>query len=530
MRKKAAWLLAALMFVTAAVPAQASNQKNVTDMNNQNITIGGEGGQSSGTVGTNTAGSSSKENTESGTEKENAGDGQKTQSGTSGTGTGTGTGSTSGETGTSGTEGTENGTANRDTTLDNQELKISIDKAVTAISKAAGSDIGALNTDQEIGKDRRAELDAALKKLEDKGYGVSFLLFDLKTNSGYFKNADTEYPSAGTIVGPYVAALAERKIDKDELNLKTTKLNRSDLEKIEGGAGTIQNDPSTETYTLADVMERTVKQGDNNGYALLYQEYGNDFFATWLKSGKVSGDYTKSKWPNYTVRDLTAMWVSIAEYFTSDRGVSKQVREMYSGADQSFIQDKLGGLYTVYSCPGYATASSVWHDAALVMDETYPYLMVVMTNVKWEASNTEDRESLEELATALEGVHSDMVHPEKSIKPAVATATPTPTAEATPTPSPAPEKEESKGGIPTAVWVVLAVILVLAGGLTARILYVKEMKRRRRMARMQARRRQRQEMEEQGRSGRRPASGQRRSGADGTGQRRSSRERSGRRE
>ena len=101
---------------------------------------------------------------------------------------------------------------------------------------------------------------------------------------------------------------------------------------------------------------------------------------------------------------------------------------MYSGADQSFIQDKLGGLYTVYSCPGYATASSVWHDAALVMDETYPYLMVVMTNVKWEASNTEDRESLEELATALEGVHSDMVHPEKSIKPAVATATPTPTA------------------------------------------------------------------------------------------------------
>ena len=54
--------------------------------------------------------------------------------------------------------------------------------------------IGALNTDKEIGKDRRAELDAALKKLEDKGYGVSFLLFDLKTNSGYFKNADTEYP------------------------------------------------------------------------------------------------------------------------------------------------------------------------------------------------------------------------------------------------------------------------------------------------------------------------------------------------
>ena len=78
----------------------------------------------------------------------------------------------------------------------------------------------------------------------------------------------------------YVAALAERKIDKDELNLKTTKLNRSDLEKIEGGAGTIQMICSTETYTLADVMERTVKQGDNNGYALLYQEYGNDFFAT----------------------------------------------------------------------------------------------------------------------------------------------------------------------------------------------------------------------------------------------------------
>lgn len=514
MKRKVAWLLAALMLLTGSMSAMASSQKNVTDMNNQSITIGGQNTQS----GNNSEDEDSDQDTDS----------QSSSGNDSKTGTNTGNNSQSSQnTGTAGTTGSddsetntesngsqdETGTTNRDTTLDNEPLEITVAETVPIIEQAAGTDIAPLNTDATIGKDRQAELDAAIKKLEDKGYSVSFLLYDLKTNSGFTKNPDVSYYGAGTIVGPYVTALAERKVDKEEINMKTTKLNRDDLEEIAGGAGSIKNDPEGETYTLADVMERTVKEGDNNGYALLLQEYGQGFFDTWLKSGKVSGDYTQVKWPNYTVKALGEMWVSMAEYFTSDRGASEQVREMFTAADQSFIQNQLGGLYTVYSCPGYNSAENnvVWHDAALVMDETYPYLLVIMTTASWSQENTEDEETLRELTTALEGVHSDMVHPEKSIQPAVAT-TVTPTATATPTPEPEKQKE-SKGGIPTAVWVILVVIIVLAAGLTGRILYVKEMKRRRRLARMEARRRRQRALErgEQMPAGRRSSSQSRRS-------------------
>ena len=532
MKRKVAWLLAALMLLTGSTSALASSQKNVTDMNNQSITIGGQNSQSdddsedgSNSQGTNqnSSGNNSQSSSNTGNNTENG----QTDGSAGGTDSGTDSGTDDGDSNSQ--DGTGNTT--RDTTLDNEPLDITVTETVPIIEQAAGTDIAPLNTDATIGKDRQAELDAAIKKLEDKGYSVSFLLYDLKTNSGFTKNPDVSYYGAGTIVGPYVTALAERKVDKEEINMKTTKLNRDDLEEIGGGAGSIKNDPEGETYTLADVMERTVKEGDNNGYALLLQEYGQGFFDTWLKSGKVSGDYTQVKWPNYTVKALGEMWVSIAEYFTSDRGASQQVREMFTAADQSFIQNQLGGLYTVYSCPGYNSAENnvVWHDAALVMDDTYPYLLVIMTTASWSQDNTEDEESLRELTTALEGVHSDMVHPEKSIKPAVA-ASVTPTATATPTPEPESQKE-SKGGIPTAVWVVLAVIVVLARGLTARILYVKEMKRRRRLARMEARRRRQQALERGEELPRRRSSAQgarRSSGADsrrssdGTGRRSSS--------
>ncbi len=514
MKRKVAWLLAVLMLLTGSMSAMASSKKNVTDMNNQSITIGGQNTQSGSnsededsdqdTNSQNSSGNNSETSTSTGNNSQSS---QNT--GTAGT-----TGSDDSETNTESNDSQdETGTTNRDTTLDNEPLEITVAETVPIIEQAAGTDIAPLNTDATIGKDRQAELDAAIKKLEDKGYSVSFLLYDLKTNSGFTKNPDVSYYGAGTIVGPYVTALAERKVDKEEINMKTTKLNRDDLEEIAGGAGSIKNDPEGETYTLADVMERTVKEGDNNGYALLLQEYGQGFFDTWLKSGKVSGDYTQVKWPNYTVKALGEMWVSMAEYFTSDRGASEQVREMFTAADQSFIQNQLGGLYTVYSCPGYNSAENnvVWHDAALVMDETYPYLLVIMTTASWSQENTEDEETLRELTTALEGVHSDMVHPEKSIQPAVAT-TVTPTATATPTPEPEKQKE-SKGGIPTAVWVILVVIIVLAAGLTGRILYVKEMKRRRRLARMEARRRRQRALErgEQMPAGRRSSSQSRRS-------------------
>ena len=208
-------------------------------MNNQSITIGGQNTQS----GNNSEDEDSDQDTDS----------QSSSGNDSKTGTSTGNNSQSSQnTGTAGTTGSndsetdtgtdtedndsqnETGSTNRDTTLDNEPLEITVAETVPIIEQAAGTDIAPLNTDATIGKDRQAELDAAIKKLEDKGYSVSFLLYDLKTNSGFTKNPDVSYYGAGTIVGPYVTALAERKVDKEEINMKTTKLNRDDLEEIAG--------------------------------------------------------------------------------------------------------------------------------------------------------------------------------------------------------------------------------------------------------------------------------------------------------
>ena len=80
MKRKVAWLLAALMLLTGSTSALASSQKNVTDMNNQSITIGGQNSQSdddsedgSNSQGTNqnSSGNNSQSSSNTGNNTEN---------------------------------------------------------------------------------------------------------------------------------------------------------------------------------------------------------------------------------------------------------------------------------------------------------------------------------------------------------------------------------------------------------------------------------------------------------------------------
>ena len=318
---------------------------------------------------------------------------------------------------------------------------------------AEGQEILELGEMPGLKAETRASIEQVISQITDKQYDVSFLLLDLQTGQGYSKNPEEVYFGASSIKGPYVAALAERVVDAGEASLPD-QLERDSAE-FNDGSGTIKDDPAGTTYTLEEVMTRTIVYSDNMGYDILREEYGADFFGKWLNGGSVETSYAGKQWPSYDARTLTKMWVSIYEYFQSGRGISEEVKGMFDHSEGSVITQALGDTYTVYAKPGYTGTSSnqAWHDAALVMSGDHPYLMTIMTNIPWSSQDDTYGDLLAELAGYLDQAHTEVFpvpteEPEEA-EPVSVSQVPQ-------------ETEEEAGKVPVFVWVIL--VLILGGG------------------------------------------------------------------
>ncbi len=319
--------------------------------------------------------------------------------------------------------------------------------------QAEGKEILELGDMPGLRADTRASIEQVISRIEDKQYQVSFLLLDLKTGQGYSRNPEHVYFGGDSIQGPYAAALAEKIVDEGTAAL-TDQLERDSVTEEEG-SGTIKEDPAGTSYTLQEVLNRTVSGSDHMGYAMLRKAYGSEFFGKWLKGGNVETSYAGKQWPSYDVRTLSKMWISIYEYFQSGRGISAQLMSSFEGAEGSVITEAVKERYTAYAKPGRSADAEnpAWHDAALVMAGDAPYLMVLMTDIPWQEENKEYKAVLTELAGYLDQAHEE-VFPQ-----------PTPEPEQTEpvSVSQVPEQEEKKPiRIPAAVWICAAILL--AGG------------------------------------------------------------------
>ena len=332
-------------------------------------------------------------------------------------------------------------------------MELSVKELCQICDTAEGQEILELGEMPGLKAETRASIEQVISQITDKQYDVSFLLLDLQTGQGYSKNPEEVYFGASSIKGPYVAALAERVVDAGEASL-TDQLERDSAE-FNDGSGTIKDDPAGTTYTLEEVMTRTIVYSDNMGYDILREEYGADFFGKWLNGGSVETSYAGKQWPSYDARTLTKMWVSIYEYFQSGRGISEEVKGMFDHSEGSVITQALGDTYTVYAKPGYTGTSSnqAWHDAALVMSGDHPYLMTIMTNIPWSSQDDTYGDLLAELAGYLDQAHTEVFpvpteEPEEA-EPVSVSQVPQ-------------ETEEEAGKVPVFVWVIL--VLILGGG------------------------------------------------------------------
>lgn len=332
-------------------------------------------------------------------------------------------------------------------------MELSVKELCQICDTAEGQEILELGEMPGLKAETRASIEQVISQITDKQYDVSFLLLDLQTGQGYSKNPEEVYFGASSIKGPYVAALAERVVDAGEASL-TDQLERDSAE-FNDGSGTIKDDPAGTTYTLEEVMTRTIVYSDNMGYDILREEYGADFFGKWLNGGSVETSYAGKQWPSYDARTLTKMWVSIYEYFQSGRGISEEVKGMFDHSEGSVITQALGDTYTVYAKPGYTGTSSnqAWHDAALVMSGDHPYLMTIMTNIPWSSQDDTYGDLLAELAGYLDQAHTEVFpvpteEPEEA-EPVSVSQVPQ-------------ETEEEAGKVPVFVWIIL--VLILGGG------------------------------------------------------------------
>lgn len=318
---------------------------------------------------------------------------------------------------------------------------------------AEGQEILELGDMPGLKAETRAAIEQVISEITDKQYEVSFLLLDLQTGQGYSKNPEEVYYGATSIQGPYVVALAEKIVDAGEASL-TDQLDGVD-EVSDDSSSTIEDDTVSAGNTLEEVMTKTIADSDEEGYEILREKYGADFFGKWLNGGSVETSYAGKQWPSYDARTLTKMWVSIYEYFQSGRGISDKVKGMFDHSEGSVITQALGSTYTVYAKPGEAgtSADQAWHDAALVMSGEHPYLMTIMTNIPWSAEDDTYGKLLTELAGYLDQAHGEVF--------------PVPTEEPQETEpvsvSQVPQDNEKKTvKIPVFVWIIL--LLVLGGG------------------------------------------------------------------
>lgn len=332
-------------------------------------------------------------------------------------------------------------------------MELGVKELCEICDTAEGQEILELGEMPGLKAETRASIEQVINKITDEQYNVSFLLLDLQTGQGYSKNPEEVYFGASSIKGPYVVALAEKIVDTGEASL-ADQLERDSVE-FNDESGTIKDDPAGTTYTLEEVMTRTIADSDNMGYEILREKYGADFFGKWLNGGNVETSYAGKQWPSYDARTLTKMWVSIYEYFQSGRGISDKVKSMFDHSEGSVITQALGDTYTVYAKPGYTGTSSdqAWHDAALIMSGEHPYLMTIMTDIPWSSKDDTYGDLLAELAGYLDEAHTEVfpipTEEPQEIEPVSVSQVPKET-----------EKETVK--IPVFVWVIL--VLILGGG------------------------------------------------------------------
>ncbi|NHM13398.1 serine hydrolase [Xiamenia xianingshaonis] len=261
------------------------------------------------------------------------------------------------------------------------------------------------------GEDAKA-VQAALDAFSEAGYDVGFLVYDLASAAGVGYNIDEAFFSASTVKAPFAAYVLDREIAAG--NASWDEELHEDV--VVEGTGVMADD-DRDDYSLGEVLENTIVHSDNTGYALLLDRFGADGFAAWAADAAVEvdpGEFAEVRgYPFVSARTMALLWAASAAPVlqgTPDpwrlasgwgayaEAASSPLAGWLASTDESFIAEALGDGALVLSKPGYEISSDVANaclsECGLVIDESGPYLIAVMTNADFDDASFRDNEPL----------------------------------------------------------------------------------------------------------------------------------------
>lgn len=208
-------------------------------------------------------------------------------------------------------------------------------------------------------------LTQAIGSFEDKGYTVSFVVYDLNTGRELsYDSAQERYP-ASSIKAPYTTSVYEELVEKGSAKLE-------DVEPV---------------------AKITIIESSDEGYGTLHQMFHEQAYIEWLKSAFVgSGSYdgyermTEWYYPHISANQLALMWRHIYPYLLRDTEPAKQLAGFLEQRGTSALREALGNGVRIFSKMGWFESFSGYGsepstvEAGVVLATEGPYVTAVMTN------------------------------------------------------------------------------------------------------------------------------------------------------
>ena len=221
------------------------------------------------------------------------------------------------------------------------------------------------------------ELERCSNTFYNLGYTLGYIMMDLNTGKGVCCNVDYNFYSASTIKAPYTMAVMSQVFG-------------SNADAASGNLG-----------QMYDILAWS----NNEQYAALRNQFGNQPFCDWLSRAGVDASYANSIYTWYSPRVLAKMWLQI--YSDMAKGSGGPVLSSFmSNSFCSSIRASINSSVAVRSKAGWTTmfdSNPSTNDAGIVYDPTGNYLVVVLS------SAPANFESVQSVVSALNWVHYDMV-------------------------------------------------------------------------------------------------------------------------
>lgn len=226
--------------------------------------------------------------------------------------------------------------------------------------------------EEEFTIEMKNKLDEIYNLFNDNNYTLSFAYEDLYTGLHISYNENQLYFSASTIKAP-VALYIYQQAELGNIDLDSYMTYTDDF-YVEG-SGSIQYELIGSTYTIRDLVEKSIVESDNIAYQMIASKASNNIKNFWEKKG-ANNFWSYSIWGNTNAYDSIIYMKEIYNYYLTNTELSNELLSYYYNSVFPLIQSNNADVKIAHKSGWHY---DIMHDTAIVFDE-YPYALAIMTN------------------------------------------------------------------------------------------------------------------------------------------------------